>query len=292
MGRPGRNSDENGPSGAVNHGDSFGQLANTTRLEIVQVLATEDTTIGYTELFEQVSIGDRGQFNYHLRLLVDGYVQKSEDGYRLAQSGVRAANVLASNSLENGANCQFEQVDSQCGTCGCEAVEIGYRAGEGIVRCPDCERHLTRFDFPPAAVDTYTLQEFVDAFSRRTRAYFRQADDGICPFCAHSLSTEIQPSAATQADEIPVVGNCSECPAGIRAPVGLLLSNRPRIQSLFADSEVAFRETPFWEFEWCTFAAPTIQQTDPLVASLTIEVADTSVSVLVNSRVEILEIQY
>lgn len=291
MGRQGRTSDENDPSRAENHGDSFGQLANTTRLEIMQVLATEDTPLGYTELFKQVSVCDRGQFNYHLRLLVDEYVQKSEDGYRLDQPGLRAANVLASNSLERGANRQFEQIDSQCGSCGCEAVEIGYQAGEGIVRCPDCERHLTRFDFPPAAANTYTVEEFADAFARRTRAYFRQADDGICPFCAHSLSTEIQLSAATQADEIPVVGTCLKCPAGIRAPVGLLLSNRPRIQSLFADSGVAFRETPFWEFEWCTFDAPVIQQTDQLVTKLTIEVAGKSVLVLVNSSVEILELQ-
>lgn len=290
MGRPGQTPDENEKFGAVSYGNSFGQLANTTRLEIMQVLATDDTPLSYTTLFEQVSVEDKGQFNYHLRQLVDEFVQKGEDGYHLNQSGLRAANVLASNALELGSNRQFQRINSQCGACGGEAVEIGYQAGEAIVRCLDCERHLTRFDFPPAAVNIYALEEFVDAFARRTRAYFRLADDGVCPFCAHPLSTEIQPSAATQADEIPAVGTCSECPAGIRAPVGLLLSNRPRIQSLFTDLDIDFRETSFWEFEWCTFNAPTIHQTNPLVTELTIEAGGESISILVNSRVEILEL--
>ncbi|NHN40885.1 helix-turn-helix transcriptional regulator [Halorubellus sp. JP-L1] len=292
MGREGENPDGNERSGGANDGDSFGRLANATRLEIVDALATDETPLDYTALFERVSVDDSGQFNYHLRQLVGEYVRKTDEGYLLDQAGLRAANVIASSSLELGANRQFQRIDSRCGACGSDGVDIGYRAGEGVVRCPDCERRLTRFDFPPAAVETYAPAAFADAFAQRTRSYIGLADDGVCPFCAHSMSTEVEPSAATHPDAVPVVGRCSACPAGIRAPVGLVLSNRPRIQSLVADSGVPFRETPFWEFEWCTFDAPVIRKTDPLVAELGVDVGDESASILVNANVEILELDH
>lgn len=288
MGRR-ENTDDREPSRIAEYGASFGELANTTRLEVVQSLAAGETPVGYTELFEQVAVDDRGQFNYHLRQLVDTYVRKTGDGYRLTQSGARAANVLASNALQRGEDQPFERIDSQCGACGHAAVEIGYRDGEAIVRCPDCERRLTRFDFPSAAAASAAPDAFAHAFARRTEAYFRMADDGVCPFCAHALSTELRPTAATHADDVPVVCHCSTCPAGIRGPVGLLLANRPRVQSLFAEAGVSFRETPFWEFDWCTFDAPAVQETDPLVTTLTIEIGDSAATVLVNERLEILE---
>ncbi|APW98438.1 transcriptional regulator [Halobiforma lacisalsi AJ5] len=289
MGRRDRTSEESDDGGGTTPEDSFGRLTNTTRLEILRTLATGDTPLDYTDLFERVSVTDSGQFNYHLRQLVDEYVDKAERGYALTQSGRQAANLLATNSLQGGTSRQFRRIDSRCGGCGSAAVEIGYREGEGIVRCPDCDRQLARFDFPPAAATAYSLEEFVDAFARRTRAYFGLADDGICPFCAHSLSFEIRPSAATRPDDVPAVGTCTECPAGIRAPIGLLLSTRARILSAFADVGVNLRETPFWELDWCTLDAPEIRRTDPLAVELDVEIAGQSTRVVVDSEAEILE---
>ncbi|SFC70377.1 hypothetical protein SAMN05444422_11572 [Halobiforma haloterrestris] len=289
MGRRDRMSEGRKGSGHTNPADSFGRLTNATRLEMLRVLAAADPPLEYTELFERVSVTDSGQFNYHLRQLVDEYVTKSERGYDLTQPGRRAADLLATNSLQSGASRRFERIDSRCGCCGATAVEIGYREGEGVVRCPDCERRLAGFDFPPAAATAYSLEEFVDAFARRTRAYFGLADDGVCPFCAHSVSFEIRLSAARRPDDVPAVGTCVECPAGIRAPIGLLLSTRTRILSAFADAGVNVRQRPFWELDWCTLDAPEISRTDPLAVELEIEIDDGSAVAVVDSDLELLE---
>lgn len=292
MDRQDRGPEGDGPSSGADDGDAFGRLANATRLEILRALVLEDTPLSYGELFEQLTIDDRGQFNYHVRQLLDSYVLKSAEGYRLSQTGRRAGNVLVSNALTDGANRPFGRIDSRCGGCGADTVEIGYRDGEGVVRCPDCDRQLVRFDFPPAAVEGYSLETFAKAFARRTRAYFGLADDGFCPFCSHEVSTGIRPSAATRADDLPAVVDCTACSAGIRGPIGLFLLNRPRICAVLADAGAPLRETPFWEFGWCTFDSPTLQQADPLVAELTIEFGDESRSVLVDSALEILEIRH
>ncbi|WP_425504262.1 winged helix-turn-helix domain-containing protein [Saliphagus infecundisoli] len=287
MVRQGSNSNGDTPCDETERGDTFSRLANTTRLEILQTLASSETPLSYSEVFQEVSVADRGKLNYHLRQLVAEYVHKSDEGYELTQSGKRAANLLATSSLRDGAKRSFQRIDSQCGVCGSDSVELGYRDGEAIVRCLNCDRQLTNFDFPPAAATAYSIEEFKDAFAQRTWTYFDLADEGICPFCAHSITFEIRPSAATDSDSVPAVGTCSECPAGIRAPVGLLLSTRPRIQSALSDSQEKISRIPFWELEWCTFGSSEIQRTDPLVVELEIEMDDLYLSVEVDSDLTI-----
>lgn len=268
-------------------GDSFSRLANTIRLEVLHVLARESTPLPYGELFERVSVSDSGQFNYHLRQLRGEYVRQTDDGYELRQTGVRAANVLASNTLQKGIERPPSEIESECGRCGSTHVEIGYQQGEALVRCRACDRSLTRFDFPPEAARTLSLDAFVDAYAQRTRKYVALADDGICPFCSHQMTTAVRLSAATQSDSIPVAAECSECPAGIRAPIGLVLLNRPRVSTAFYDAGVDFSETPFWERRWCTFGAPTVHQTTPLLVELETTVDGESWRILVNEEVEI-----
>lgn len=273
--------------GGAGQGDAFGRLANTTRLEILQTLASSKTSLSYSEIFRRVSVTDKGRLNYHLRQLVTEYAYKSDDGYGLTQPGKRAANLLAGWSLRNGTNRPFQRIDSQCGVCGSDSVELGYRDGEAIVQCLNCDRRLTKFDFPPAAANTYSVEKFKDAFAQRTRTYFGLADEGFCPFCASAIETEIRPSAATASDRIPAVGTCSECPAGIRAPIGLLLSTRSKIQTALSDSWVEVSRIPFWEVGWCTFDAPEVQRSDPLLVELGIEMDQISISVVVDSDLAI-----
>lgn len=267
--------------------DDFGRLANVTRLEILRTLADADGPVAYADLFEALSITDGGQCNYHLRQLREAFVERTEAGYELTQTGRRAANLLASRSLQPGVERPFRSIDSQCGNCGATAVEIGYRRGEGIVRCRSCDRTLTRFDFPPDAARRHSLDEFVHAFAQRTRRSVELMEEGVCPFCSHSMRRVVRPDAATHADSLPVVGNCSVCPAGIRAPVGLALVNRPRVAAAFADAGVSFSETPFWELEWCTFGAPTVHGTDPLVVAIETTVDDAEWRILVDEDLAI-----
>jgi len=252
-------------------GDSFGGLADATRLAILDVLARTDGAVAYADLFERTPVEDEGRFNYHLRQLRERYVRQDEGGYARTQSGVWASNLLAAGVLDDAVDRPFREVDSVCGRCGTAAVEVGYRDGEGVVRCRDCGEGLTRFDFPPGAAQDLPLDAFVDAYDRRTRAYVGLADDGVCPFCGHETTTELRPAAARRPDGLPVVCECSRCSAGLAAPLGLVLANRSRVAAALHDRGVDPDGGRFWEREWCTFSAPSVHGTDPLVVALEVE---------------------
>lgn len=270
--------------------DPFGSLASAVRVEILVTLSADPSPLSYAELFEATSADDRGRFNYHLRKLRDEFVRKTDDGYELTQRGRWSTNLVAASVLQEGDDRPFRGIDSTCGRCGGDAVEMGYRDGEGIVRCTDCETHLVRFDFPPGAVRNRSLGELVTAFATRTREYVALADEGVCPFCSNETTAKIDPGAATDPDGLPVVYDCRFCSARIRSPLGLSLATRPELSAKLVDSGRNLRTTPFWEFEWCTFVAPAVHETTPIVARIELPLGDDTGRVLVNEDVEVVEV--
>lgn len=66
--------------------DLFGTLSNQIRLEMLTVLYDCSAPISYTALRDEMSIDDKGRFNYHLRQL--GPLVRSQDGqYTLTADG-------------------------------------------------------------------------------------------------------------------------------------------------------------------------------------------------------------
>ncbi|MFC6795933.1 ArsR/SmtB family transcription factor [Halobaculum halobium] len=74
---------------------TFELLANETRLGIISALGEASgeggyATLSFSELQEATGIEDNGHFNYHLKKLVEEFVEDREDGYALTLAGIRA----------------------------------------------------------------------------------------------------------------------------------------------------------------------------------------------------------
>lgn len=272
--------------------DSISHLANETRLGILQTLADAETPLSYTEIFDRIDVDDSGHLNYHLRQLRGKYVRQTDAGYALRQPGLRAANLLASNALQRGTDRPFEAIDSTCGNCGSNTVEIGYTDGEGIVRCPACDVQFACFDFPPSAARAHSLDKFATAFARRTRRFVGLADDGVCPFCMHTMTTTLERAQTDRPETIHIRAHCEACPAGIRSALGLVLLNRPAVVAAFHDASPDRSITPFWEHNWCMKSTPELVQTDPLRAELETTLDENTIRATVNADVELEEFHY
>lgn len=271
--------------------DSFRGLASDIRLELVAILAAGDAPLSYSTILDRSSAEDGGRLNYHLRQLTGAFVRKSTDGYELTQQGRWAHNLLAADVLNDEVERDPVAIDSACGRCANPTVEIGYRNGEGIVECPACERTLSAFDFPPGPAASLSTAEFVAAYAKRTRAYVDLADDGVCPFCAHRTTSTVDPRSERRPDAPSVRFDCAGCGATVYAPLGLVLSTRPRIDSTLSDRGLDLDTTPFWEHEWAVFSAPTVSQREPPRVSLAITVADAEWRVVVNGDASIVDCQ-
>ncbi|AGB17722.1 hypothetical protein Halru_3156 [Halovivax ruber XH-70] len=271
--------------------DSFRGLASELRLGLVAILAASDAPLSYSTILDRSPVDDGGRLNYHLRQLTGTFVRKSSAGYELTQQGRWAHNLLVADVLNDEVERDPVVIDSVCGRCANPTVEISYRAGEGVVECPACEHVLSAFDFPPGPADSLSTAAFVAAYANRTRAYVDLADDGVCPFCAHRMTSTVDSWAERRPDAPSVRFDCAGCGATVYAPVGLVLSTRPRIASTLFDHGAALDTTPFWEYEWAVFSAPTVSQQEPLRISLTITVADVEWRVVVNGDASIVDCQ-
>lgn len=76
-------------------------LSDEVRLGIVLELAAaaatapEGDSVGFADLRERVGVRDSGRFNYHLRRLCGGFVERTDGGYRLTEDGAAVADTLA-----------------------------------------------------------------------------------------------------------------------------------------------------------------------------------------------------
>lgn len=247
--------------------DAFGKLADETRVGILTGLDALEAPAAYADVFEASGVEDRGRFNYHLRALRDHYVVQSEAGYELTQAGRHALNALAAGHFEAPTGGKLRETESACGRCG-SSVRVGYRTGEVVVRCPDCERTLTRYDFPARTAERLETGALLDAYAAWTRRQFALVDDGVCPFCASPMATELL-VGGEEADAPSVSATCGECPATLSAPLGLVLLARPRVAAALEDRGIDTAETPFWELPCCQFDAPEVVSRDPLRVALT-----------------------
>ena len=88
--------------------EAFKLLGDETRLAILLALweaydpHAKDNSVSFSTLYDRVSIRDSGTFTYHLDKLVGHFVEETDDGYRLRNSGltiVRA--IIAGTGLED-----------------------------------------------------------------------------------------------------------------------------------------------------------------------------------------------
>jgi hypothetical protein len=242
--------------------ESFGKLADETRVGILEAMGSLDAPASYATLFEAAGVEDRGRFNYHLRSLRGHYLAQSDSGYELTQAGRHALNALAAGRFEAPTDGELQPTDSTCGRCG-STVDVGYRTGEVVVRCPDCETTLSRFDFPARTADRLSTDELADRFGKWTRRQFALVDDGICPFCGAAMATDLKMDGE-EIDAPYVVGDCRECPASLSSPLGLCLLARPDVAGALESRGIDLGVTPFWELHCCQFDAPEVENRDPL----------------------------
>lgn len=87
----------------------FELLSDETRIRIITELyrqwqRTPDTPcLSFSALHDRVGGDDSGRFNYHLRRLRNGLVEKRDGGYALTALGIRLAPLAADGAIPIGA---------------------------------------------------------------------------------------------------------------------------------------------------------------------------------------------
>lgn len=116
--------------------EAFATLGNETRFATVRALADADGTLSFSALRDRVGMADSGQFNFDR--LVGPFVERADEGYRLAPAGERVAEAVLSGVVTERPDLDGEPIDQRCEYCG-GAVELDWkREGVGLY-CTSCD---------------------------------------------------------------------------------------------------------------------------------------------------------
>ena len=116
----------------------FALLGNETRMAIVRgIWEADEEEISFSTLYDRVDVGDSGQFNYHLTKLLDHFVEKTDDGYRLREAGRQVVAAVMVGAIHTDPSAEFHDLSTACFYCG-GTLTMAYADGYVVVRCTDC----------------------------------------------------------------------------------------------------------------------------------------------------------
>jgi transposase-like protein/DNA-binding transcriptional ArsR family regulator len=212
--------------------DAFKLLSDEIRLAILLALwevydpHAENNAVSFSQLFDRVGVRDSGNFSYHLNKLIGHYVEETDDGYRLRNSGLKIVRaVIAGSGLEKR-RLPPTEIPRSCYHCGAP-VELSYEDERLYQICTECEGNLgpestektptgtlvVYDDFNPAGLAHRTPEEVFVAgtieYSQGVKLLIR----GACPECSGPIqeSLEICDSHDAPAGEL-----CPNCGTSMR----------------------------------------------------------------------------
>lgn len=224
--------------------EAFEVLGNEIRTGIVLELA-DAGTLSFSELRDRVGVADSGRFNYHLEKLVERFVRRTDDGYRLRYHGERVAHAVLAGSFTETASFEAVPADGECLECGEAALEGAYEDERIHIRCRSCEETLLSVAFPPTAVRDRTPHEAIDAFERWSRRQAELERDGICPECASQVRLTLDDDPTLPLS--PVVHHrCTVCERTAYTAVGGAVLDHPDVVAFNAEHGRDPRKGPYW----------------------------------------------
>lgn len=258
-------------SRTLNH-ESFSAISNEIRLNILEALWMHGDAI-FIDLFELTDLEDTGQFTYHLNQLLEQFVYKSGDHYKLTNAGREIVmTVLTHVEGENALQTPFA-LDVHCHSCGGEVIARSH--GDWLrIDCSSCEKLYASYPVPSVGLHHHDAADFLSVFDQRLRRKNALVHRGICPNCTESMNSAIIPDAEPEPG-LPFVffHRCAYCLLEMYTVPATCLLEHPAVISFYHEQGLDLFDIPHWELDWM-FHGDRIEviHESPLEYTVTIEV--------------------
>lgn len=133
---------------------AFAFLGDEVRFAILESLYDRTAEAGplttsatYSQIREDAGVADSGRFSYHLDKLTGPFIAKTDDGYRLRESGREVVKLYRTGILSSEPTVEPREIDVDCYRCG-STVRVGYDNGHLLTQCPECPGLFTRPGVP------------------------------------------------------------------------------------------------------------------------------------------------
>lgn len=294
----------------VDHADPdevFGALADDTRIDILQALWDADGPLAFSALRAAAGVRDSGKFNYHLDTLVDQFVAKTEDGYRLTQAGKGIVGAIAAGTYTMEGSIEPIELDESCPTCGGTRT-LHYE--DEAVRV-DCDGCTVTFGgpVPPAALADYDREAIPGVASRFLKTTFRHLAEGFCWYCTGRVEPTVGPVREVMegvdevADEdesdvderradVPMVRfDCQHCGATSTTGLDHVFVDHPTVAGFFHDHGVDVRTLPVWDYPPIDPDRLQLVARDPLRVRVTYRADGDTLTIVADGDLDVVDVE-
>lgn len=233
--------------------DPFSTLGNETRLRIVDALYEQtvaaDSRDGcsYSQLKEAAGVRDNGNFNYHLDVLRDRFVEKADEGYRLAFAGFEIAKSLRAGAWQGHEPREPVEIEASSPLVDGRPLYASYEGSLVRVHAAD-EEPVFQIAVRPTGAAYRDLHELADVMSAQLVTAIERAQRGVCPYCHAPPERSVERSP----DDEPrhrFVADCPECGPLFEVPVGAAVARHPAVVSFYWEHGVDVRVRRLWNLD-------------------------------------------
>ncbi|MCU4743064.1 winged helix-turn-helix domain-containing protein [Natronoglomus mannanivorans] len=234
--------------------DSIGALGNRQRLEILLALAeaewdhrTNGYVLSFTELYDAVEGTSTSQFSYHLEKLVGRFVDETEDGYRLTDTGGRLVRAIFSGVYERPSAFEPVDLEGACLACDSTALVGACRDDGFVVTCADCEATLVTDYLPRSQTRSRTPAEIAESTGCRIWSTVVLVRGGVCPECYSRVDSTVESAELGDRSFYTSASTCRECRFTIHLPVEVPVAFHPAAIGFCWEHDISLFDVPIWE---------------------------------------------
>ncbi|MCO8246281.1 MULTISPECIES: ArsR family transcriptional regulator [unclassified Haladaptatus] len=240
----------------------------------------------FTELKDAVGMRDSGGFQYHLNALDGTFLRKTDDGYTHLAGGIALYRAMLGSVMGPDAIDPIP-LDERCPNCE-SPLELRYDHQVFYAYCPTCDESVSNAPYPPAGLENRSDDDRIGAFDRWTRRLVVLLRDGICPWCASTVSHEI----GIDGGEIEITHTCDRCRGFLRTSIIENVIDHPAVVSFCYDHGVDITTVPHWRFDEISKNVDTrVVSEDPNTVWLTLKFADDEQTVSVDEGMSVREVR-
>jgi hypothetical protein len=264
-------------------------VANETRIDILEALWSSDEPQPFTTLREAVGIQDSGQFNYHLDLLENRFVKKTDSGYDLTLAGQSVLGSIRSGEYTHSATVGPVEAGN-CPHCRGD-LEARYEEELVSVICTDCEETVGEFAVPPTLLAGFEPDELAGAFSRWVLTSFQRNQRGFCPECSGRVRAGIDRDPDDTGSSMTARYTCEVCGSTVTGPLGVAVLDHPVVVEFHADHGIDLRRDLLWELPWLIETTPKVVADNPLRVRLEAKLGNDRLSIVVDDDLDVVSIE-
>ncbi len=214
--------------------------------------------------------------------------RRTDDGYTHLAGGIALYRAML-GSVTGPESVVPISLDTACSACGAP-LTLRYDHQVFDARCPDCDDTVSNAPFLRAGLENRTDSDRTKAFDAWTRRFVALLRDGVCPWCASTVTHEfsgIVSDGAEEGTEIHVTHTCDRCGGFLRTTPMENVIDRPAVVAFCYDHGIDLTETPHWEMEKYVVESTRLGSDDPAEIRLTIRLADDELTLSLDKEMRV-----